>query len=646
METNINTCTTNEEEVIAPLTVTFPVKQKQKLKVKVPHVTIPIPAPMVVSLCDHQVIDESFPQSPLSPHAQEFVPEHLRGEDLDTSISISIEKALFNQVKFQVFYHFSNENLKMDNYLLSKMHEHPDYWVSIHNVANLTKIKTLTEDESLVLRAVKTCTDSLELNEDESAVRRINFIPPKPKQHKDLRRTVFLYGLPPNVTKQQVVEVCREYGGVRMVALDKPDFHDQKIKITKTETKNEGSSDLNLVVDTSLEEVKTPKPIPKPKPSLRHDDLRCPDREVAIVIMTRRFGPRIDPESVSCTESQLQSRVSRSPSVLLQHPLINSSGNPFDFSHLRSAFVVFDSQSQANKCVKARMRSDDGIRALHKYDFNKSRKKVSAAKARGLSPLVSPLLSKSINSMSVANTISGQNSFFTYHTVNSGNELPRATAYRPPHYVQSSRASVSTSVSHDKGQFHYGRRFPQSSRSNKRKQWGRARDKGRRTSAPREGGRFVHNSPHRDYLDYGYDNNHPRDSYSHARTNTNTNTNTHSRPRIYRSQTHNGIGSRFGFVEKERSQVVPVPVPGPVPVSRSTKSRYSYSQSQYHSQNEIKPRNPDGSRGFLWGRNEVNTPQWLQQNLQFAQTQYFLMQQPGYAAKLLNSGDKCEIKRM
>jgi hypothetical protein len=67
-------------------------------------------------------------------------------------------------------------------------------------------------------------------------------------------------------------------------------------------------------------------------------------------------------------------------------------GDLIDFSQLTCAFVVFESQSQANKCVKARSRSSvDGIRTMHKYDYNKVVKRLG----KGMSPNASPLFAPS-----------------------------------------------------------------------------------------------------------------------------------------------------------------------------------------------------------------------------------------------------------
>jgi len=62
-------------------------------------------------------------------------------------------------------------------------------------------------------------------------------------------------------------------------------------------------------------------------------------------------------------------------------------GDSVNLTNLKTAFVVFESQSQANKCVKTRSRhSVDGIRTMHKYDYNKVVKRLG----KGQSPLITP----------------------------------------------------------------------------------------------------------------------------------------------------------------------------------------------------------------------------------------------------------------
>lgn len=99
-----------------------------------------------------------------------------------------------------------------------------------------------------------------------------------------------------------------------------------------------------------------------------------PDPEIGTVIMKKKFG-----DSVALT-------------------------------NVKTAFVVFESQSQANKCVKTRSRhSVDGIRTMHKYDYNKVVKRLGKGQSPLFTPNVSPMMP--VNKVSPAyNPHGGMNS--------------------------------------------------------------------------------------------------------------------------------------------------------------------------------------------------------------------------------------------
>lgn len=68
-------------------------------------------------------------------------------------------------------------------------------------------------------------------------------------------------------------------------------------------------------------------------------------------------------------------------------------GDSVDLTNTKTAFVVFESQSQANKCVKARSRhSVDGVRTMHKYDYNKVVKRLGKGQSPLFTPNVSPMM--------------------------------------------------------------------------------------------------------------------------------------------------------------------------------------------------------------------------------------------------------------
>lgn len=80
--------------------------------------------------------------------------------------------------------------------------------------------------------------------------------------------------------------------------------------------------------------------------------------------------------------------------TIMKKKITQLAENPASLHHRKTAFVVFESQSQANKCVKARSRNaEDGIQTIHKYDYNKVIKRLY----KGVSPLFTPQASPCVS---------------------------------------------------------------------------------------------------------------------------------------------------------------------------------------------------------------------------------------------------------
>lgn len=93
-------------------------------------------------------------------------------------------------------------------------------------------------------------------------------------------------------------------------------------------------------------------------------------------------------------------------------------GDSVNLINLKTAFVVFESQSQANKCVKTRSRhSVDGIRTMHKYDYNKVVKRLG----KGQSPLITPSASPMMPAVNK-----------NQHCSKYGGMIPSATGFHLP----------------------------------------------------------------------------------------------------------------------------------------------------------------------------------------------------------------------
>ena len=320
------------------------------------------------------------------------VPASTGGDELNITPDVNVETFDYdaiavNMIQFQVEHHFSDENLALDNRMLTKLHQDPEYWVSIKSLLAINQVSAITEDPEVVKKAVRK-SEILTLNDEETKVKRKNFVPPKPRHHKNMRRTVFVYGLSDGDNVNTVRDLCQAIGQVNAIVFD-----DGKKYILNTKAIKAG--DLDMI-----------------------------DREVAIAIMTRKFGPQavrsnsahfgdaLSPSQTSAWLQMEQKRVSSdisqedtmTKSLTLQipdssqapgspvfvHPIPNPNGDPLDFSHLKACFVVFQSQSFATKFVKSRARAADGIRALQQYEYIKYRKKLCMNKARGISALISP----------------------------------------------------------------------------------------------------------------------------------------------------------------------------------------------------------------------------------------------------------------
>jgi len=109
-------------------------------------------------------------------------------------------------------------------------------------------------------------------------------------------------------------------------------------------------------------------------------------------------------------------------------------GEPSNLMKLNCAFVVFESQSQANKCVKARSRSaPDNIRTMHKYDYNKVVKRLGKGMSPNSSPLWTPTASPSFNSEPRSSSLSGATP--TFNSIPGGLKLsPAHGAHNSPHF--------------------------------------------------------------------------------------------------------------------------------------------------------------------------------------------------------------------
>eukprot|EP00494_Astrolonche_serrata_P030258 UN30525 len=131
------------------------------------------------------------------------------------------ESCLINLIRANLEYYFSENNLKeeSDSNLLYYMKlDQPRYTVPFHVVCYLPKIRQLTKNEHLILRALKT---SLLLDIHGGRVGRPGFtMPQQTVVRKTLRRSVLVYGLGKNTTDLQIRQLLSEFGNILYVAFE------------------------------------------------------------------------------------------------------------------------------------------------------------------------------------------------------------------------------------------------------------------------------------------------------------------------------------------------------------------------------------------------------------------------------------------
>lgn len=234
-----------------------------------------------------------------------------------------------NLVKAQIEYYFSDANLMTDRYFLSLLMKpnHPT-WIEISDLAALPAVSKLTSQNEVVISAVQ-ASGFIEYDAERKLCRRPDYKLSSEDiktgmPTRDLRRTVFLYGIPIQYEKNALMSMMSVFGEIKRIHWD--DAQDEEgpnVRIARIVTKH-----------------KLYQPLP----------MELQD--------TSRYPPRADGQV---------------PWALVEDDVLNK---------VKCAYVVFTTQSQANKACKA-YRHHSAIRSLTQYEFKKLEKKVILAEAKG-----------------------------------------------------------------------------------------------------------------------------------------------------------------------------------------------------------------------------------------------------------------------
>jgi len=234
-----------------------------------------------------------------------------------------------NLVKAQCEYYFSDANLKTDR-MMQQLLANPEHvgWITVDELMRLPMIARLTSDPKLVASALAV-SEFLEFDPGQQLLRRPGHVVPAPELFmRDLRRSVFFYGLPKEFDNNAMVNMVKLYGVVRRIHWEQP------------------------------------------------DDAEGPDPEISRIIM--RFKLK------QPTAEEIMARPDYDPDT--PYPAVCNITDR-ELGKLKTCFIVFDAQSQANKAVKA-YRHQIAIRSITKYEYGKLEKKIVLSHLRGEEPVI------------------------------------------------------------------------------------------------------------------------------------------------------------------------------------------------------------------------------------------------------------------
>ncbi|KAM7438927.1 La-related protein 7 [Porites harrisoni] len=124
-------------------------------------------------------------------------------------------KKIKAQLKDQVEFYFGDANLLKDRFMKQEINKHPEGYVAISTIANFNRMKKITDDMNLVIKAMK-MSPILEVSEDETMVRRKA---PVPEPRNVDAETIYVERLPPYADHDWVKEIFSKYGKVVYVSI-------------------------------------------------------------------------------------------------------------------------------------------------------------------------------------------------------------------------------------------------------------------------------------------------------------------------------------------------------------------------------------------------------------------------------------------
>jgi len=124
---------------------------------------------------------------------------------------------LEEQIRKQVEFYFSDSNYPRDKFLRGQAELSALGYVSLEIVASFARMKNLTTDLNVVIKALKNYKSPIiELSEDDKNIRRIN---PLPEEDTLTKKSIYAKKFPNDYTLEQVQQFFQPYGHVASVRL-------------------------------------------------------------------------------------------------------------------------------------------------------------------------------------------------------------------------------------------------------------------------------------------------------------------------------------------------------------------------------------------------------------------------------------------
>jgi hypothetical protein len=333
-------------------------------------------------------------------HQAELLRQEMEQEpsgDIRKKVSRSTEPILFpsnetvihNLLIAQIEFYFSDHHLKRDKPLMQKLTDKPVGYIAFEEVCSFPKVRTLGQDREVIKKAVlgsKYLTVKQDENDNVTVVGRQEFNPPR-AQEFPFRRTVFVYGIPPEHANEKWIKDQFDcFGTIQKVKFDSG-AHSSPRKVGARLLQKEPSRVTRLQIqDQNHTEFKFSKghPAEALNQYICHKCNRLKEYGDGYYASTTTTNAYLF--CIQCAAKKAEENLK----------FYNNKYRPFapdcdrvrhlygideqkvaDVNSFSTCLVVYESQRQASKCVYVRSRLGiDGCFATHFHNYTRNKKDI------------------------------------------------------------------------------------------------------------------------------------------------------------------------------------------------------------------------------------------------------------------------------